>query len=129
MEFTGKVIHVSGVDNGISKKSGNQWQKQTIVIEELNQKYPMSIAVSLLNEQLINTVSVGEIVTVFISFLATQYNGKYFNNISAWKINKENQANKGGTNQMPAQPTLQPAPVQQPDTAMPTPDSNDDLPF
>ena len=88
MEFTGKVTHVGNVESGTSQKTGTQWNKQTIVVEEQRGKYPMSIAVTLLNDTLINSVALGDLVTVSLSFAVHEFKGKFYNNISAWRISK-----------------------------------------
>lgn len=125
MEFTGKVTHVGNVESGTSQKTGTQWNKQTIVVEEQRGKYPMSIAVTLLNDTFINSVALGDLVTVSLSFAVHEFNGKFYNNVSAWRISKPqdtasyaiNASRQAQTTQAQPQPQpvqpMQPQPIPQ----------------
>lgn len=116
--FTGRVSAVLPVDSGTSA-SGKSWRKQTIVITEENVQYPASIAVTLFNSELVGTVAAGETITVHLSVKASEYQGRYFNNISAWKIERIVSAAPVHT----AQSASVPAPAPQPACRQ------DDLPF
>lgn len=127
--FTGRVSVVLPVDSGTSA-SGKSWSKQTIVITEEDVQYPGSIAVTLFKPELIGTVAAGEAITAHLSVQATEYNGKYYNNISAWKI--EHVGSAAPTPVIPntcegPQPIHQPVGIPQP-TPQPA-GGQDDLPF
>lgn len=115
--FTGRVSAVLPVENGTSAASGKSWSRQTIVITEENVQYPASIAVTLFNSELVGTVAAGETITAHLSVKASEYQGKYYNNISAWKIER--------TVSAAPVPTAQSAPAPAPQPASP----EDDLPF
>lgn len=116
--FTGRVSAVLPVESGTSA-SGKSWSRQTIVITEENVQYPASIAVTLFNSELVGTVAAGETITVHLSVKASEYQGKYYNNISAWKIERTVSAAPVPT----AQSASVPAPAPQPACRQ------DDLPF
>lgn len=116
--FTGCVSAVLPVESGTSA-SGKSWSRQTIVITEENVQYPASIAVTLFNSELVGTVAAGETITVHLSVKASEYQGKYYNNISAWKIERTVSAAPVPT----AQSASAPAPAPQPACRQ------DDLPF
>ncbi|HCZ20621.1 MAG TPA: hypothetical protein DHU85_03750 [Porphyromonadaceae bacterium] len=116
--FTGRVSAVLPVESGTSA-SGKSWSRQTIVITEENVQYPASIAVTLFNSELVGTVAAGEAITAHLSVKASEYQGKYYNNISAWKIERTVSAAPVPT----AQSAFAPAPAPQPACRQ------DDLPF
>ena len=116
--FTGRVSSVLPVESGTSA-SGKSWSRQTIVITEENVQYPASIAVTLFNSELVGTVAAGETITVHLSVKASEYQGRYFNNISAWKIERTVSAAPVHT----AQSASVPVPAPQPACR------RDDLPF
>lgn len=132
--FTGRVSAVLPVESGTSA-SGKSWSRQTIVITEENVQYPASIAVTLFNSELVGTVAAGETITVHLSVKASEYQGRYFNNISAWKIEHVGSAapapytgahnNTPSGNTANSYPAAQSAPAPAPQPAC----RQDDLPF
>ena len=76
MDITGKIIFVSEPRSGVSKTSGSQWMTQDFVIETHDQ-YPRKCVFNIqLN---------GE-YTVSFDIDAHEYNGRWFNNIRAWRV-------------------------------------------
>lgn len=126
--FTGRVSAVLPVESGTSA-SGKSWSRQTIVITEENVQYPASIAVTLFNSELVGTVAAGEAITAHLSVKASEYQGRYFNNISAWKIESTGSAAPVPTSGN----TANPYPAAQSASALaPAPQPacrQDDLPF
>ena len=124
--FTGRVSAVLPVESGTSA-SGKNWSRQTIVITEENVQYPASIAVTLFNSELVGTVAAGETITVHLSVKASEYQGKYYNNISAWKIERTGSAAPVPTagNTENSYPAAQSASAPAPQPAC----RQDDLPF
>ena len=125
--FTGRVSAVLPVESGTSAASGKSWSRQTIVITEENVQYPASIAVTLFNSELVGTVAAGETITAHLSVKASEYQGRYFNNISAWKIERTGSAVSAPTarNTANSSPAAQSAPAPAPQPAC----RQDDLPF
>ena len=112
LEIAGKVIAVLDKRSGTSK-SGNAWVTQEYVIETAEQ-YPKKCCFSLFGEEKIAAcnIKIGETITAHIDIDARQWEQRWFNSISAWKIDR------GGVSE--AQPQQQEAPVA---------DSKDDMPF
>mgnify|MGYP000988653676 CR=1 FL=1 len=121
MEIQGKVYKVMEPVCGVSK-SGNEWKKQEFLIETEGQ-YPKKICFEVFGEDKINEMNLheGEMVRIYFEIEAKEWNGRWFNKVAAWKVDKS------GTQQKPAR---QPQPVQQPEIFPPSPsDEKDDLPF
>ena len=104
LEITGKVIAVLEKRSGTSK-SGNAWVTQEYVIETAEQ-YPKKCCFSLFGEEKIAVcnIKIGETITAHIDIDARQWENKWFNSISAWRI--ERAADSGAqaqeaTQQMP----------------------------
>lgn len=69
----------------------NALQKRSVVLEEYTDKeYKGGIAFDLIKDKvtLIDNFKVWDTVDVSLNFKASEYNGRYFTNISAWKIEK-----------------------------------------
>lgn len=85
MELTGKVIAVLDTQSGTSK-AGNPWQKKEFVIET-EEQYPKKACFTLFNKTEL-CPKVGEEVTVHFDITANEYNGKWYNSVNVWKVDK-----------------------------------------
>ena len=111
MEIKGRIIHVLPLQEGVSK-AGNPWKKQEYVLETVDQ-YPAAI---------------GEDVVVSFDLESREFNGRWYTDVRAWKIEKSAPVAQGVPD-MPPMPNdiapFPPAPAS-PDLA---PSPTDDLPF
>ncbi len=86
MDFTGKITFI-----GTEEKVGqNETPKITFVVEEEGKEYPSSVAVDLRKDKIeeLKSFKVGDSIKISMNFRAREYNGKYFNSISAWRLAK-----------------------------------------
>lgn len=144
MELTGKIIACLEAKGGVSARTGNQWKSQQYVIETFDQ-FPKKCVFDIFGEDKIAqfNLQAGETVTVSFDIDAHEWNGKWFNSIRAWKVERVDPAQvmAGGVPQMTAAPgAFPPAPANDAtafsgNAAAPFPqnDTNegsaDDLPF
>ena len=147
MELAGKVIAVLEARGGVSKTTGNPWKMQDYVIET-HEQYPRKMAFTVFGEEKINqfNIQMGEEINVFFDINGREYNGRWYNDIRAWRIDRV----VPGQEPNPADPTAAQAPMpnaaqtfqqtpppavapQQPAAPAPTfaaeEDSTSDLPF
>lgn len=141
MEITGKIIAVLPKQSGTSQRTGSTWASQEYVIETHDQ-YPRKCCFRIFGEDKIANMNIqaGEELTVSFDINAREYNGRWYNDISAWKVDRV-QAGATAAPQTTAQQdpfASQPAPapaatVVQPslteDIAASDGASGDDLPF
>ncbi|WP_321519126.1 DUF3127 domain-containing protein [uncultured Bacteroides sp.] len=117
MEISGKIIAILPLQSGTGR-NGTEWKKQDYVVETHDQ-YPKKMCFNLWGDRIDQfTIQMGEEVTVSFDIDCREWNGKWFNDIRAWKIDRNSGA---GVN---AQPMQQSAPVEFTAT-----DAKDDLPF
>ena len=120
LQIKGKVQKILQPESGVSR-AGKEWKKQEFVIET-EEQYPRKICFTLFNDKssLVEDLSAGEEVEVSFNVESREYNGKWFHNLNAWKIEKPSTEN-----------ILQPTP----DFRMediptePAEDDSNDLPF
>lgn len=93
MEFTGKIIFI-GKEEKVGK---NELLKVTFVMEESEAQYPNSMAIDLFGDktELIKSYKVGDTIKAGLNFRSREYNDRYFNSISAWRIDP---AEEGASN-------------------------------
>ncbi|MCF0196512.1 MAG: DUF3127 domain-containing protein [Bacteroidaceae bacterium] len=129
MELTGKIIAVLPERSGTSQRTGSEWKVATYVLETPGE-YARKMAFEVFGSDRIAMLNIqmGETLTVSFDIDAHEYNGKWFNSIRAFRVDR-------GNAQPAAQPTAQPAmgaaqpfaPTQQP-TMAPMGD-DEQLPF
>ena len=126
MEIEGKIIAVLPARSGVSQRTGNEWKSQEYVIETHDQ-YPRKCCFNVFGSDKIDAMAIkaGEELRVSFDIDAHEYNGRWFNNITAWKVDRIDAA--AGQ----AAAAAQQAPMtsnQQPFASAPD-NSTDDLPF
>ena len=89
MEITGKIIAVLPAREGVSQRTGNAWKIQEYVIETHDQ-YPKKCCFNIFGAEKISqfNIQLGEELTVSFDIDAREYQGKYYNDIRAWAINR-----------------------------------------
>lgn len=88
MEITGKIIAVLPEQGGISK-TGNEWKKQEYVLETHDQ-YPKKVCFQLFGADRIAQAAIqpGEELTISFDIDSREYQGRWFTNINAWKVER-----------------------------------------
>lgn len=88
MEITGKIIAVLPERGGIAK-SGNEWKMQEYVLET-HEQYPRKICFNVFGADKIAqfNIQAGEEMTVSFDINAREYNGRWFNDIRAWRVER-----------------------------------------
>lgn len=84
----GVLTYKSQVETGTSK-SGNTWQKQTIVVSRENVNAPYDkVALSVFGDKVNDSerCKVGDKVEITYSISAKEYNGRWYNDVSLYKI-------------------------------------------
>ena len=128
MELTGKIIAVLPANSGVSARTGNPWMSQEYVIEVPGQ-YPKKCVFRIFGEDRIKQFNIqqGEDLTVSFDIDAHEYNGRWFNEIRAYNVNRGVAAVPVGAPMAGAAPQTATSPF--PPTQEPAEGSSDDLPF
>ena len=138
MEITGKIIAVLPAQGGVSQRTGNPWKSQDYVIETHDQ-YPKRCCFRMFGEEKINqfNIQLGEEMTVSFDIDSHEYQGRWFNDVRAWAVNRNIQAPGAvpGAGVAPAAPIPGVAPAAPAEAPFPPQQpaaeggSADDLPF
>jgi len=98
MEIKGIITKILDVQSG--QGNNGAWQKQDILIT-YGDKYPKSVAVTCFGKLVdsVEQLTEGMEITAHVNPESREYNGKYFTNINAWKLDFV-----GGKNVAPKKP-------------------------
>ena len=87
MDISGKIIAILPMQGGTSK-SGNEWKKQDYILETHDQ-YPKKVCFNLWGEKVDQfAIQSGEELTVSFDIESREFNGKWYTNINAWKVDR-----------------------------------------
>lgn len=127
MEITGKIIAVLPAREGTSARTGNPWKVQEYVIETTNEQYPHKCAFEVFGDDKIRMLNIqaGEQLTVSLDIDAREYNGRWYNSIRAWRVDRTPAQDAPAPQQQPAADPFKSSPT----TNAQLNEDNDDLPF
>ncbi|MCL1822005.1 MAG: DUF3127 domain-containing protein [Prolixibacteraceae bacterium] len=91
LSVKGKLVKILKEETGVSR-AGNAWKKQDFIIET-NDQYPKKICFTLFNDKvnLIEGLPEGTEIDVSFDVESREFNGKYYHNLNAWKIDRQSQ--------------------------------------
>jgi len=112
-ELTGKVKVIQD-----AQTFGSGFTKREFVVTVEDGKYPQDICLECVQDKvsLLDSIRVGQEVTATFDIRGREYNGRYFNNLQAWRV----QASGGGEDAPPVSDADVPADFD---------DYEDDIPF
>lgn len=121
LSVKGKVEQILKPESGVSK-AGKEWKKQEFVMET-DEQFPRKVCFTLFGDKvdLLNGLTSGQEVEVSFNLDSREFNGRWFTNVNAWKIDKVAEENN-----LP-----EPPPEFRMDDIPPEPDEDtaNDLPF
>ncbi len=126
MEITGKIIAVLPERGGISQRTGSEWKVQTYVLETQEQ-YPRKMCFDVFGSDKIAqfAINIGDHLTVSFDIDAREYQGRWYNSIRAWKVERVADQPAAPVADAPFPPVAEPAAP----TDFSGGESADDLPF
>ena len=83
----GKLSRKLNIESGTSK-AGKEWKKQSFIVDTGSQYNP-EICFQLFGEEkieMLNHHNEGDTVEVSFNLSSREYNGRYFHNVDAWRI-------------------------------------------
>lgn len=109
MELEGKIVAVLELQKGNTAKG--EWKKQNFVIETLSD-FPKKVCVTVWGDKVaaLASMSVGERVSLSIDIESREFNGKWYTDVKAFRIEKTSLGTSGGgsskiASEMPPMPS------------------------
>lgn len=108
MEIQGKIIAILPVQSGTGK-SGTPWSKQEYVIET-SDKYPRRMCFGAWNDKIEElAIQMGEELKIFFDVDAREWQGRWFNEMRAWKAERASRAADNATDSRMSQKASNPS--------------------
>lgn len=123
MEFEGTVYKIMPATKGTSARG--EWQRQDVIFDYPDGTFSRKICVTFFNKpEDAARLREGETFNVGVNIESREYNGKWYTDIRAWRV----QPKQAATTAAAAAPHDMP-PIGQESTYAPAPAEVDDLPF
>jgi hypothetical protein len=108
MEIIGKLDSI--LEPVVGKSAKGDWRKDSFIIET-NDQFPKKVHITYFNNKVdINNFKISDEIKVSINIESREFNGKWYTDVSAWKIeatqNNNNQNNNSTTNNVQAPPPV-----------------------
>jgi hypothetical protein len=118
MQITAKLLQLLPLQTGTGKNG--QWKKQDIIVET-EATYPKKVCISIWGDKIdAGMLQPGNLLKIDFDVESREFNGRWYTDVKAWKVEVASGASTGGSAQRPIdRPSV---PVQ--DISM-----DDDLPF
>lgn len=90
IQIEGKLIQKLALESGTSARG--EWKKQNFIIETVEQ-FPRKICVAAWTNSIpvLDTFQVGEMVCVSVNIESREFNGKWYTDVRAWRIDRPGQ--------------------------------------
>ena len=132
LEIEGRIAHKLNVQTGTSSRGA--WSKQEFVIEYQEGNFPTQLCMNVWGDDKVRDLEkyqVGDKVKISFNLSSREFNGRWYTDVRAWRIEPAGQAQAV---QVQAEPYAQTAPNYQQAPAptiddLPGDDGSDDLPF
>ena len=87
LEISGKIIEILELKSG--KSANGEWRKQDYVLETEAQ-YPKKVCFMAWGDKIDQfNIQQGETVAVAIDLESREYNGRWYTDVKAWKVSRE----------------------------------------
>ncbi len=127
LEITGILRQVLPLESGQGRNG--EWKKQSFVLETQEQ-YPKSVCITMWGDKIdrLQQFNSGDEIKASINIESREYNGKWYTDVKAWRLDAVNQAggNPGASNNAPMP---EPPPFEETFNIQADDSDQDDLPF
>lgn len=125
IQLIGTIVRVLPLQKG-PKRDGGEWQKQEYLLSVEDERYDNKVCFQIFGAEKIARMGLkeNERVRVHLEIRANEYNGKFYNSIDCWKVDRNSDGQQGNavvnaspqatpTQQQPQEPVAQSSQQQQ----------------
>ncbi len=133
MDIQGKIVQILPKQTGEGKNG--TWEKQDYILETQAQ-YPKKVCFSVWGVKISQyNIQMGEFVSLGVDVESREYNGRWYTDLKAWKVDRPGAAPMGSntgtspSNQQANDPFADTAQISDPFASSSNSEEADDLPF
>ena len=132
MELSGKIVQILEKQTGAGKNG--TWEKQEFILETQGQ-YPKKVCLNIWGAKIAQfNIQNGEFINIGVDLESREYNGRWYTDVRAWKVERPGAAGVGGSAPQQAveggDPFANTGQMEDPFASNSSPsDGADDLPF
>lgn len=91
IQLIGTIVRVLPMQSG-TKRDGGEWQKQDYLLSVEDERYDNKVCFQIFGAEKIARIGLkeNERVRVHLEIRANEYNGKFYNSIDCWKVDRNN---------------------------------------
>ena len=91
IQLIGTIVRVLPMQSG-TKRDGGEWQKQDYLLSVEGERYDNKVCFQIFGAEKIARIGLkeNERVRVHLEIRANEYNGKFYNSIDCWKVDRNN---------------------------------------
>jgi hypothetical protein len=93
MEIKGKLVQLLPLQTGMGKNG--EWKKQDIILETEGE-YPKQVCISLWGDKINSQLQQEDVVRASVSLESREFNGKWYTDVKAWKLDIEKKQEVSG---------------------------------
>ena len=89
LELEGKIVNKLPVQQGQSARG--PWQKQEFILEYMDGSFPAQVCMNVWGADKVaelGTYQAGDMVKVSLKLSSREYNGRWYNDVRAWKMER-----------------------------------------
>ncbi len=126
MEFEGTIYKIMPATKGTSARG--EWQRQEVIFEMNDgSPYTRKVCVTFFNKpEEVARLKEGAAYTVSVNIESREYNGRWYTDVRAWRVQAKQQETPAAADPMPE---AAPVPAEPAYSATPAAQGVDDLPF
>lgn len=108
LEFTGRLVAKFNQREGVSEKTGKDWNTIEFLVEETGTQYPQKAVFSCFNDKcdLIEKINIGTEIKVSFNIKANAWKNGYIGKNDVWKVEKMSGA-KNETTETKVEPNVE----------------------
>ena len=114
--------------SGVSKRDGKPYTLKQMLIREVSGNYPQSAVFDVFGDRS-DGIAVSDVVDCFFNLGTREYNGSYYNNVTAWRLTKITPSEQGADYETPTATVHTVAASPEPVPAADLEPKEEDLPF
>ena len=96
LEITGKISQILPMETGEGKNG--QWKKQFFILDYMDGNYPKKVSISVWGDKTdaLKNMKPGSDVKVSFNVESREYNGRWYTDVKAWRIEAGGQSTGNG---------------------------------